>query len=179
MNIKLFGGAILNYLYNNLLTHFPVHFLRISFLRLFNRRIHASAIILMHTRILNFWEIQIEERVVINQYCLLDCRRHHIRIGHNTDIGPYTKIWTLGHQPDSEMHELYGGDVIIGHHVWIASNVTILPNVQIGDGCVVAASSVVHKNTSNKDIVAGNPARFLRKRNNSLSYKLSYKPILE
>jgi maltose O-acetyltransferase len=179
MNVKLVGGALLNYIYNNLLTHIPVHLIRISFLRLFNRNIHSAAIILMHTRILNFWKIQIGERVIINQYCLLDCRQHKITIGHDTDIGPYTKIWTLGHKPDSETHELYGGDVIIGHHVWVASNVTILPNVKVNNGSVIAASSVVHKSINEKDVVAGNPARFIRKRINSLSYKLSYTPILE
>jgi len=179
MSINLFAGALLNYFYNNLLTHIPVHFIRISFLRLFNKNVHPSAVILMHTRILNFWDIQIGKRVIINQYCLLDCRRHRIIIDYDTDIGPYTKIWTLGHMPDSEKHELYGGDVIIGHHVWIASNVTILPGVKMGEGCVIAASSVVHKSVGEKDIVAGNPAKFIRKRNNALSYKLSYKPILE
>jgi acetyltransferase-like isoleucine patch superfamily enzyme len=104
---------------------------------------------------------------------------HAITIGRHTDIGPYTRIWTLGHNPDSDIHELYGGDVLIGHHVWIASGVTILPSVTIGDGAVLAAASVVHRNVESLSIVAGNPAKFLRKRNNPLSYKLSYKPFLE
>lgn len=121
MNGNLYAGSFLNYFYNNLLTHLPIHFVRRGFLRLFNKRISKSCVILMHTRILNFWKIEIGERVVINQYCLLDCRQFAIAIGNDTDIGPYTRIWTLGHNPDSETHDLYGGDVIIGHHVWIAS----------------------------------------------------------
>jgi len=170
---------MLNYSYNNLVTHIPVHFFRKLFLRVFNRNIHSSSVILMHTRILNFWKIRIEEKVVINQYCLLDCRRHAITIGRHTDIGPYTRIWTLGHNPDSDTHELYGGDVSIGHHVWIASGVTILPGVNISEGTVIAAASVVHKSTEANDIIAGNPARFIRKRENALTYQLNYKPILE
>jgi tetrahydrodipicolinate N-acetyltransferase len=41
--------------------------------------------------------------------------------------------------------------VIIGHHVWIAG-------VTIGDGALVAAGSVVHKNVPAKSLVGGNPA---------------------
>ncbi|WP_165958223.1 acyltransferase [Segetibacter sp. 3557_3] len=133
----------------------------------------------MHSKLLNFWKIEIGESVVINQNCVLDCRRYKIIIDNNTDIGPYTRIWTLGHKPDSETHELYGGDVNISHHVWIASGVTILPGVNIGKGAVIAASSVVHKNVQELDIVAGNPASFIRKRKNSLTYTLKFNPILE
>ena len=133
----------------------------------------------MHVRILNFWKLGMEENVVINQNCLLDCRRFNIQIGSNTDIGPFTRIWTLGHDPDSEIHEVAGGNVIVGSHVWIASGVTILPGVEIADGAVVAAASVVTKNVSRLAIVAGNPAKELRKRRNNLGYNLQYKPLLD
>ncbi len=71
MNVKLWGGALLNYFYNNLLTHVPVHIIRLSFLRLFNKKIHSTAMILMHTRLLNFWDLQVGERVVIDHCPLI------------------------------------------------------------------------------------------------------------
>jgi maltose O-acetyltransferase len=179
MSLKLIGGSILNYLFNNVVTHIPIHSLRKLFLRAFNRNIHGSAKILMHTRILNFWKVRIGENVIVNQYCLLDCRMYTITIDANTDIGPYSRIWTLGHKPDSPTHELYGGDVTIGHHVWMASGVTVLPNLRIGNGAVIAASSVVHKPVEELAIVAGNPAKFIRRRENSLTYTIKYKPFLE
>jgi putative colanic acid biosynthesis acetyltransferase WcaF len=179
MSANLYFGAFLNYFYNNLLTHFPSHFIRKSFLRIFNRRIHPSSVILMHSRLLNFWNIEIGPRVVINQYCLLDCRKYPITIGSDTDIGPYTRIWTLGHAPDSPMHDLYGGQVTIGHHVWIASGVTILPAVSLGPGAVIAAAAVVHKSVDSMHIVGGNPARFIRLRENPLTYTLNYNPLFE
>lgn len=177
--MKLWLGSLLNYIFNNLVTHIPWHGLRIMILRLFNQKIHSSVKVLMHTRILNFWNISIDQDVVINQYCLLDCRRYPISISHNTDIGPYTRIWTLAHDPDDEGHALHGGAVTIGHHVWIASGVTILPGITLDDGCVVGAASVVHKPVGGKDIVAGNPAKFVRKRQNSLTYQLNYRPLFE
>ncbi len=171
--------SILDYSFNNLITHVPNRFFRLSYLRLFNRNIHPSAVILMHTRILYFWRIYIEEGVAVNQYCLLDCRVNRIYIGKHADIGPYTRIWTLGHIPDSETHATAGGDVIIGHHSWISSGVTVLPNLTIAEGTVVASGSVVVKSTSKDDIVAGNPAIFKRKRKNSLTYTLKFNPTLQ
>jgi putative colanic acid biosynthesis acetyltransferase WcaF len=171
--------SILDYSFNNFITHIPIRLIRISYLRLFNRNIHHSAVILMHTRILSFWKIHIAEGVVINQYCLLDCRVNCIYIGLHSDIGPYTHIWTMGHSPDSDTHAAYGGDVVIGHHVWIASRATILPKINLANGTVVAAGSIVVKSTQENDIIAGNPAKVTRKRNNDLTYSLNFDPFLQ
>ncbi|SDL60170.1 Acetyltransferase (isoleucine patch superfamily) [Catalinimonas alkaloidigena] len=177
MNLLL--GSLLNFLYNELLTHVPWHGLRKTFLRIFNKKIHPTAVVLMHTRILNFWKIEIGPRAIINQRCLLDCRRHQIRIEEDVDIGPYTKIWTEGHDPDSEAHALRGGDVVLKDHVWVASGVTILPGVTLERGAVVAAASVVTKNVGTLEIVGGNPAKLIRMRHNPLHYQINYRPILE
>lgn len=50
------------------------------------------------------------------------------------------------------------GAVIIGNNVWIGDKATILPNVKIGDGVIVAANAVVTKDVPSYTIVAGNPA---------------------
>jgi acetyltransferase-like isoleucine patch superfamily enzyme len=52
----------------------------------------------------------------------------------------------------------------IGRDVWIGANAVILGGVTIGDGAVVAAGAVVTKDVEAGTIVAGNPARLLRKR---------------
>ena len=54
--------------------------------------------------------------------------------------------------------------VAIGDDVWIGTNATILPGVTIGRGAIVAAGSVVTSSVAEYDIVAGVPARFLKKR---------------
>jgi len=179
MTIRLFFGSFFNYLYNDIVCHIPFHNFRMFFLRCFNKKINNKAIILKHAKILNFWNFEIAERSIINQYCLIDCRHYSIKIGSDSDIGAYTKIWTLGHKPDSETHELYGGNVTIENNVWIASSAIILPGVVIERGAVVAAGSVVHKNVQALEIVAGNPAKLIRMRNNPLTYKLNYNPIFE
>ena len=57
-----------------------------------------------------------------------------------------------------------GGDVTIGNDVWIGSNSLILPGVTIDDGAVIGAGSVVTSDVGPYQIVAGNPARVIRKR---------------
>lgn len=54
------------------------------------------------------------------------------------------------------------GEVIIGNRVWIGDKATILPNVKIGDGAIVAANSVVTKDVPAYSVVAGNPARVIK-----------------
>lgn len=51
----------------------------------------------------------------------------------------------------------------IGNKVWIGSNATILPGVTVGDGAIIAAGAVVTKDVDSMSIVAGVPAKFVRK----------------
>lgn len=55
------------------------------------------------------------------------------------------------------------GPVIIGCNVWVGDKATILPGVKIGDGVIIAANSVVTKDVPAYTVVAGNPARIIKK----------------
>jgi acetyltransferase-like isoleucine patch superfamily enzyme len=57
--------------------------------------------------------------------------------------------------------------IYIGDETWIGANCVILPGVFIGKHCVVAAGSIVTKNIPSYSVVAGNPARIMRKYNPS------------
>lgn len=54
--------------------------------------------------------------------------------------------------------------ITIGNDVWVGINVTILSGVTVGDGAVIGAGSVVVKDVEPYSVVAGNPARVIRKR---------------
>jgi acetyltransferase-like isoleucine patch superfamily enzyme len=58
--------------------------------------------------------------------------------------------------------------VTIGNDCWIGGNVIILPGVTIGRGSTIGAGSVVTKSFSEFSVIAGNPAKFLRKIENTL-----------
>jgi acetyltransferase-like isoleucine patch superfamily enzyme len=80
-----------------------------------------------------------------------------ITIGENSVIGYNTTI--LAHEYLIKEYRL--GDVIIGDNVLIGANTTILPGVTIGDGAIVAAGAVVHKDVAPGAFVGGNPLRDL------------------
>lgn len=69
------------------------------------------------------------------------------------------------------------GDVVIGNDVWIGGKAVILSGVTIGDGAVIGTCSVVTKDVEPYAIVAGNPARPIRKRfsNDQIEHLLKIK----
>lgn len=71
--------------------------------------------------------------------------------------------YLLAHCKPLEYHldcsESYVAPVIVHRHAWIAVNVTILPGVEIGEGAIVSAGSVVSKDVPPFTVVNGNPAK--------------------
>ncbi|NWL85998.1 MULTISPECIES: acyltransferase [unclassified Paenibacillus] len=83
-----------------------------------------------------------------------------LTIGRNSVIGYNTTI--LAHEYLIREYRL--GEVHIGNEVMIGANTTILPGVTIGDGAVVAAGSVVHKDVAPGSFVGGNPLREIERK---------------
>ncbi|NMD68898.1 acyltransferase [Bacillus sp. DNRA2] len=81
-----------------------------------------------------------------------------ISVGDNTIIGFNTTI--LAHEYLIKEYRL--GPVVIGNEVMIGANSTILPGVTIGDGAIVAAGSLVHKDVPKGAFVGGNPMQRIK-----------------
>lgn len=70
---------------------------------------------------------------------------------------------------DSDGHDILyekykkSSPINIGNHVWIGLNATILKGVTIGDGAIVAAGSVVTRDVPPNSLVAGVPAKVIKK----------------
>jgi virginiamycin A acetyltransferase len=111
------------------------------------------------------------ERLVIGRYCAIAARARFLMPGANhADLGPSTFPFGIFGNPWAErtMDLVLGapsrGDTVVGNDVWIGYEALILPGVRIGDGAVVAAASVVASDVPPYAIVAGNPARVVRRR---------------
>ncbi|WP_425452242.1 acyltransferase [Paenibacillus sambharensis] len=81
-----------------------------------------------------------------------------IEIGDNSIIGYNTTILTHEYL----IREYRLGHVRIGSGVMVGANTTILPGVTIGDGAIIAAGSIVHKDVEPYSFVGGNPIKVIR-----------------
>lgn len=89
-----------------------------------------------------------------------------VTIGDNVLIGPNVSIYTACHPLDAATRDTFAEwaePVKIGNSVWIGGGSTILPGVTIGDRAVIGAGSVVTRNVEADTLVAGNPARVIKK----------------
>ncbi|KAK2775408.1 acetyltransferase, CysE/LacA/LpxA/NodL family [Colletotrichum kahawae] len=91
-----------------------------------------------------------------------------VSIGSRTMFGPNVSLYSGTHPLDPDLRDGTNGPelgkpITIGDDCWLAGNVIILPGVTVGNGCVVGAGSVVTKDVPPYHVVAGNPARVLRK----------------
>ncbi len=107
--------------------------------------------------------VTIGKRCFIQQCCTI-FGRGGITIGDDVFIGPKVNLITINHDPDPDNRSAtYGRRIVIEDKVWIGINSTILPGVHIGYGAIVGAGSVVTKDVEPMTVVAGNPARFIKK----------------
>jgi acetyltransferase-like isoleucine patch superfamily enzyme len=95
-----------------------------------------------------------------------------IIIGHDTMIAYGVIIHTATH--DYLAHPMannYCRPIMIGNHCWIGAGAIILPGVKIYDYAVVGAGSVVTAHVPSRAIVAGNPAKIIKYRDEHVFYR--------
>lgn len=68
------------------------------------------------------------------------------------------------HQKQRQKEFVRKSTVLIGNDVWIGAGAQILLGVEIGDGAIIGAGSIVTKNVPPYCVAAGNPARIIKKR---------------
>ena len=137
--------------------------LRIYLLNLFGAKIHNTCSINRNTIIDYPWNLTMGKKSSLGintwAYCI-----DKITIGENCCIGNDVYLLCGSHNTRSSSFELVTYPILIGNGVWIATRANILPNVSLGNFTVVAMGSVVTKSTEEFDIVGGNPAKFIKKR---------------
>lgn len=67
----------------------------------------------------------------------------------------------------------------VGKGSVIGANATILPGIKIGNNCLIGAGSVVVSDVSDNEVVVGNPAKVIKKRNDLRCFKNIYKKAYE
>jgi acetyltransferase-like isoleucine patch superfamily enzyme len=92
------------------------------------------------------------------------CINGNIYLGKGSFIARNVGIITTNHDIHNLNSHIEGKDVIIGKQCWLGMNAIILPGIVLGDKTIVGAGSVVTKSFPEGNcIIAGNPARMIRK----------------
>lgn len=108
--------------------------------------------------------VEIGHKSYINHDSEIRCRER-VTIGNNVSIAYNVLI------QDSDYHTTYDEagspkpetlPITIEDNVWIGANAIILKGVALGEGCVVAAGSVVTKSAPAHSLIGGNPARVIK-----------------
>jgi maltose O-acetyltransferase len=91
-----------------------------------------------------------------------------IYIGDNVLVRPNVCFFTNRHSYEKYDEAINNqsctqGSITIKQNSWIGGNVILLPNVIVGEHCVIGAGSVVTKNVPDYSVAVGNPAKIIKK----------------
>ena len=132
-------------------------------LRLFGSRIGKNARISPSVRIWAPWNLTVGDEAAIAHdvdcYCVAP-----LVIGSHSTVSQYAFLCTASHNITDPHMRLISSSVTISDQAWVCAGAFIAPGVTIGEGAVAGAMSVVTKNVESWTVVAGNPARVIRKR---------------
>ena len=109
------------------------------------------------------------DRLIIGKFCQIASGVEFVMNGANHKMNsvstfPFYTLEGWDMDPPSLDDLPIKGDTVIGNDVWIGQDAVILPGVHIGDGAIIGACSVVGSDVDPYSIVAGDPAKLLRKR---------------
>lgn len=119
--------------------------------------------------------IEIGDRSVINDHCMLD-GSGHIIIKNDVSISSFCKIYSCTHKTESDFFEYTTSSIVIEDNVWIAANSTILDGTMIKEFSVIGASSCFKGVTRKAGIYYGNPAKYIKTRKLDKKYKIDFHP---
>lgn len=109
--------------------------------------------------------LEIGSNCVIGEHCYFSSREKGttLRIGNDCMFSRSVKLMT------SDGHDILidgkrinqAKDIVIGNHVWLADNVTVLKGVTVGDGSIVGINSTLTKSIGSGEVAAGMPAKVI------------------
>lgn len=169
-DIFSFGFGLTRY-YTIICGKIPSHNIRKWLYRhMFCMKVHPKAIIYGGCEFRAPWNIYIGKSVIGNN-CVLD-GRNGINIDDRVCLGGSVFLWTAQHNVNNKYFGTDGktGPITICRHAWIASRSTVLPNITIEEGAVIACGAVVTKNCEAFGIYGGVAAKKISERSHDLEY---------
>lgn len=116
-------------------------------------------------KILGNGKLTVGDNTWIGHETLIICSSR-VTIGSNVDIAPRVYIGTGTHEISLDSPGIAGEgvskDVIIGSGCWMGVGSVILPGVELGSKCLVAAGAVVSKSYESNVMLGGVPAKMIK-----------------
>lgn len=155
-----------------ILGYIPFHIIRNNIFRLCGVKIGCRSTIHIGARMYQPKNISIGTGSIIGDHATLD-GRDKLEIGNHVDIASQVMIYNSQHNINDPFFDAIEKPVKINDYVFIGPRAIILPGVTIGKGAIIAAGAVVTKDVAEKSVVAGVPAKEIKKRDiGELKYKL-------
>jgi putative colanic acid biosynthesis acetyltransferase WcaF len=133
-------------------------------LRLFGARIGAGVLVRPTVRITYPWKLTIGARSWVGDFAEL-YTLGPIEIGRDAVVSQYAYLCTGSHDFRSPAFDIYQKPIRIEDQAWVAAGVFVHPGVTVGQGCVIAARSVLNADALPPlGVYAGSPARRIGER---------------
>lgn len=141
----------------------PLHAWRCLLLRLFGAKVGRGAHPYPSAKIWAPWNLEIGSDSSLGDY--VDCYCvGRIRIGAGVTVSQYTFLCAATHDYENAQMPLVTAPITVGDGAWLCAGSFVAPGVTVGEGAVVGARAVVTRDVGPWDVVAGNPAKFVKKR---------------
>lgn len=161
--VTLFGNVLINKI--------PSRHFRNIYYKLMGTKVGKKTYPCRRVEVLYPRGLELGDRVAIGWFAELDARGG-LSIGNDTNISSHVKMITGSHDIDDPEYTADFKPIKVGHHCWVGTGAIILQGVTIGNGAVVAAGAVVTKDVPVGEVWGGVPARFIKKRECELEYKI-------
>lgn len=142
----------------------PLHCWRSFLLRLFGAKVGHRVHIYPGVKIWAPWNLEIHDEVGVADGVTL-YSQGKIILGKRSVVSQGSHLCTGTHDYNLPGFPLYTKPIVIGAEAWIAAESFIHPGVNIGEGAVIGARSVVTKDMPSWMVCAGHPCHPLKKRN--------------
>jgi putative colanic acid biosynthesis acetyltransferase WcaF len=132
-------------------------------LRCFGAKIGKGAKIMSSARIWAPWNLTVEEQGTIGED--VDCYNvAPIVVGAHATVSQHAHLCAATHDITHPNMLLTSAPIVIGNAAWICAGAFVRYGVTVGEGAVCGARAVVVKDVPDWTIVAGHPAREIKKR---------------
>ncbi|WP_420152337.1 WcaF family extracellular polysaccharide biosynthesis acetyltransferase [Siphonobacter sp.] len=143
----------------------PFHAWRSALLRLFGAKVGRGVHVYPGVKIWAPWNLELHDECGIGSGAVLYCQGK-INIGFRAVISQGVYLCAGTHDYNDPGFPLITRPIEVGDHVWIAAQAFVHPGVQLAQGAVVGARSVVTRDMPEWMVCAGHPCRPLKPRHN-------------